>query len=131
MKKLLPLLLALLALPFASNAQCAPNFYDGFESGSYTPTWTLGAGLTSAAVTTTNPYSGLYRLEGTGGVSTHLTGLSTIIPAATPATISWDIYPTGTGATNYFIAGDAAVTATNCIMFSYWIGSSNSIRFVS
>jgi hypothetical protein len=111
-------------------AQCSPNFYDGFESGSYSPTWTMGSGLTSGAVTTTNPANGTYRLEGTGGVSSHLTGFSTTIAAATPSIISWWIYPTGTGASNYVVLGDGAVTATNCISFCYWQGGTN-IRFVS
>jgi hypothetical protein len=133
MKKLTTLLLGVVAVCASERitAQCGSAFYDGFESGSYTPTWTLGPGLTSGAVTTTNPAVGSYRLEGTGGVSTHLTGFSTTIASATPSTISWYIYPTGTGATNYFIAGDNAVTATNCVMFCYWLGSSNVIRFVS
>lgn len=112
-------------------AQCSPSFYDGFESGSYTPIWTIGSGLTSAAVTTTNPASGTYRLEGTGGTTTHLTGLTTAIASATPSMISWDIFPTGTGSTNYFVAGDNSVSATNCVMFCYWLGSSNAIRFVA
>ena len=91
----------------------------------------MGAGLTSGAVTTTNPSAGLYRLEGTGGVSTHLTGFSTTIAAATPARISWDIYPTGTVATNYMVLGDASVSASNCIVFCYWNGGTGKIRFVS
>jgi hypothetical protein len=112
------------------NAQCNSVFYDGFESGSYTPTWSIGTGLTSGAVTTTNPYSGVYRLEGTGGTSAHLTGFSTTIAASTPNYISWDVFPTGTGASNYMVAGNSSITATNCIMFCYWQGGTN-LRFVS
>jgi SprB repeat/Secretion system C-terminal sorting domain len=126
---LLFILLACL-LPTWALSQCSPAFFDGFESGAYTPTWTIGSGLTSGAVTTTNPSTGLYRLEGTGGTSSHLTGFNTTIPSATPTQISWDVYPTGTGASNYVVAGDAAVTATNCIMFCYWQGGTN-LRFVS
>ncbi len=128
-KSLLAISIVLLGGLSSIHAQCV-GFFDGFESGSYTPTWTIGSGLTSAAVTTTNPYSGLYRLEGTGGTSTHLTGLSTNIPVSTPSNISWDIYPTGTGASNYMVLGDAAVSATNCVAFCYWQGGTN-IRFVS
>ncbi len=120
--------LSLLALQLA--AQCSSPFYDGFESGSYTPTWTIGTGLTSGAVTNTNPYSGVYRLEGTGGTSTHLTGFNTSFTPATPNYISWDVYPTGAGAANYMVAGDASLSATNCIMFCYWQGGTN-LRFVS
>jgi hypothetical protein len=110
--------------------QCGPVFYDGFESGSYTPTWSMGSGLTSGAVTTTSPANGMYRLEGTGGVNTHLTGFSTTIASATPTHISWWIYPSGTASSNYVVLGDASVTATNCISFCYWQGGTN-IRFVS
>lgn len=107
------------------------TFYDGFESGNYTPTWSIGTGLTSGAVTTTSPAAGLYRLEGYGGTSTHLTGFSTIFTAATPSSISWWINPQGTVSTNYMVAGDAAVSATNCIVFCYWRGAGSQIRFVS
>lgn len=110
-------------------AQCS-SFYDGFESGSYTPTWSIGSGLTSGAVTTTNPAVGLYRLEGTGGTSSHLTGFSTTIAPATPTEMSWWIFPQGTGAANYMVMGNGSVSATNCIAFCYWQGGTN-IRFVS
>ncbi len=111
-------------------SQCGPVFYDGFESGAYTPTWNIGAGLTSGAVTTTSPAVGTYRLEGYGGTSTHLTGFSTTIAPATPPTISWWINPQGAVATNYFLAGNSSISATNCIVFCYWQGGTN-IRFVS
>ncbi len=130
MRKLLLTFCVLCLLAFHADAQCGAALYDGFESGSYSPTWTIGAGLTSGAVTTTNPYSGLYRLEGTGGTSSHLTGFNTTFAASTPSFMSWDVYPTGTGASNYMVAGDASLTANNCIMFCYWQGGTN-IRFVS
>jgi hypothetical protein len=133
MKHLYTLLaIALPALFGASlHAQCGSLFYDGFESGSYTPTWSVGSAPTTWNVTTTNPAVGTYRVEGTGGSSTHLTGLSTTIASSTPSEMSWWIYPQGTVATNYVVAGDNSVTATNCVMFCYWLGSSNVIRFVS
>ncbi|MDP3558257.1 MAG: T9SS type A sorting domain-containing protein [Bacteroidota bacterium] len=124
------LLCLFVALSFYSQSQCTPVFYDGFESGNYTPTWTLGAGLTSATVSTGNTYAGNYKIEGFGGTSAHLTGLSTAFASATPNYMSWAIYPTGALATNYVVAGDNAVSATNCMMFCYWQGGTN-IRFVS
>lgn len=130
MRKLLLTVCCFAMLANVAVAQCGAAFYDGFESGSYTPTWTIGTGLTSGAVTTTNPYSGLYRLEGIGGTNAHLTGFNTTIPAATPTTISWDIFPTGTAASNYMVLGNSAVSATNCIAFAYWQGGTN-IRFVA
>lgn len=127
------LLLAGLLVPLSTGiyAQCVPVFSDGFESGSYTPTWSLGPQL-SPTVTTTSPAVGNYRLEATGGNLTHLDGLSTSFPAATPTTISWWINPQGNNASiSYFVAGNSAVTASNCIVFCYYVGSVGTIRFVS
>jgi hypothetical protein len=130
MRRSLCAILLAIVLPTWVSAQCGATFTDGFESGSYTPTWSIGSGLTSGAVTMTNPSSGLYRLEGYGGTSTHLTGFSTVIPTTTPSFISWDVYPTGTGAANYMVLGNSSVTATNCVAFCYWQGGTN-LRFVS
>jgi len=129
MKKII-LLCLFTTLTYLSRSQCVSAFYDGFESGSYTPTWTLGAGLTSATVSTGSTYAGNYKLEGFGGTSTHLTGLSTVFATSTPNYMSWAMYPTGALATNYVVAGDNAVTANNCMVFCYWQGGTN-IRFVS
>lgn len=131
MRTRLLIVLLVSLLPGWAFSQCAPTFFDGFESGSYTPTWSMGAGLTSGAVTTTNPSSGTYRLEGTGGFSTHLTGYSTTVTATQPTEISWDVYlePGGINK-NYFVAGDASVTANNCIVFCYWYNGA-SLNFVS
>ena len=130
MKKLLPFLIALFPV-LKSSAQCTPQFYDGFESGSYSPTWSVGPDISAASVTTTNPANGTYRLEGTGGNFTHLGGFSTAFTAVTPTNMSWYIYPTGNSSTNYFVAGNSSVSATNCIVFCYWLGSGNTLRFVS
>ncbi|HEU4717450.1 MAG TPA: T9SS type A sorting domain-containing protein [Bacteroidia bacterium] len=110
---------------------CGAVFYDGFESGSYAPAWTVGSASTVWSVTATNPASGTYRLEGTGADNTHMTGLSTTFASCTPSTISWDMYPNGTGACNYVVGGDNAVTPTNCVFFCYYTSSTNGIRFVS
>ena len=131
MKKIYFLILFFAPLLEQANAQCNTVFFDNFESGSYSPTWTIGSGLSSGSVTSTNPASGSYRLEGVGGTSTHLTGFSSTIPAATPATISWYIFPTGSVSTNYFVCGNSAVTANNCLVFCYWYGASSQIRFVT
>lgn len=128
-------LLTLLTLPFiqfTAFSQCS-DFSDDFESGNYSPTWSVGAGITTPAVTTTNPALGSYRLEGTGGTSTHLTGFSTSIASSTPSEMSWWINTgsNNTSSVSYFVCGDNAVSATNCIAFVYFSGSSGNIRFVS
>ena len=134
MKKILPGIACVLLLSTqVLNAQCGSLFYDGFESGSYAPTWTAGsAPITwSVGTSTPNPAAGTYRLQGTGGNSTHLTGLSTTIASCTPSTISWYMYPNGNLASNYVVGGDNSVTATNCAFFCYWVGASGQIRFIS
>lgn len=131
MKKTL-LLSAIVFASFAGvlSAQCNGALYDGFESGSYTPTWSL-AGSQVYSVTTTNPAVGTYRLEGTGGNLTHLTGLTTSFAAATPSEMSWWICPQTSGSShNYFLAGNASISATNCIVFCYYQSSGN-LTFIS
>lgn len=129
MKKLLLSFLMSYAVFSAGYSQCIGDFYDGFESGNVA-IWLQGGSMTPA-VTTTSPAVGNYRLEGTGGSSTHLQGLYASFPAATPNYISWYVNPTsGTGASSYVVLGNSSVTATNCIAFAYWQGGTN-YRFVS
>ena len=131
-KRLLPIFLMLIITSIKLNAQCSGVFFDGFESGNYTPTWTFGTGITSAAVTNTTAAVGTYSLQGTGGTATHLTGFSTTIPASTPASASWYINPAvGSAASCYMVFGDASVSATNCVVFAYYQGTTGTIRFVS
>lgn len=126
MKKLLLFILIL----NCAYSQCL-LLNEGFESGSYTPTWSVGSAPITWNVTTIAPASGSYALEGIGGNSTHLQGLVTTIPTATPSSISWWIKPNGTSANNYVVIGDASVAAANCISFCYWVGSAGQIRFIS
>lgn len=112
-------------------SQCTPGFYTGFESGSYTPTWSLGVGLSSAQVNTVLPAVGKYKIQATGGVNAHLDGLSTTFAATSPTTITWYMYPTGAGASNYFVTGDNSISPTNCLVFCLWDGTTGGIRFVN
>jgi hypothetical protein len=132
-KFITPLILSV-GLFFYSNssiAQCA-NFFDNFESGSFTPTWAVGSALTSTNVTTNNVAEGNYSLTGTGGTgSSHLTGFSTTIPSLTPNEISYYMYTDGnTQSLNYTVMGENP-TATGCVFFNYWNGGLSNIRFVS
>jgi len=114
-----------------AHTQCSTIFFDGFESGDFVPTWNTGTGYTSAAVTSSPVASGNYAFTMTGGTNTHLTGISTSIAPSTPSTVSWDIYPTGTASGNYVVIGDGSVSATNCMVFFYFLGSGSALRFVS
>ncbi len=131
MKHLYILLAIAMPVLFGSNlhAQCGSLFFEGFESGTYTPTWTVGTAPITWNVSTTNPASGTYCVEGTGGSSSHLQGLMTSFTPATPSSISFDIYPNGSTAGNYVVGGDASMAASNCVFFCYV--TSGQMRFVS
>jgi len=128
MKRTLLSLSAILACATLTYSQCA-GFVEGFESGSTTPTWT-NLGSSVATVVTSPVMVGANALDLTGG-SSHILGISTDFPADTPNEISWYVYPTGNVANGYFVAGDGATTANNCIIFSYWQGAAGTLRFVS
>jgi hypothetical protein len=123
---------AFFLFPVVLSAQCGPDFYDGFETGTYAPTWSTGPSI-AGTVNTTNPAMGTYCLEGTGGNLTHLNGFNTTITPATPTEISWWIYTDNntSASLNYFVAGNGSISATNCIVFSYFQGSAGNIRFVA
>jgi hypothetical protein len=126
------ILLTLIFVASSANlalAQCS-IFYDGFESGSTSPTWTNSGGSLISSVVTSPNAAGSYALSTTGG-SGHLLGIAANFAVMTPDEISWYIYPNGATSNNYLVAGDAAVTANNCIVFSYWQGSTGNLRFVS
>ncbi|MGM0480075.1 MAG: T9SS type A sorting domain-containing protein [Bacteroidota bacterium] len=111
-------------------AQCA-SFFDDFESGSYTPTWSVGPGLTSTSVTNSNVAEGTYSVTGTGGTNNHLDGFSTTVSNLTPSEISYYMYTEGTTSSiNYTVMGENP-SAQDCIFFNYWKGSDGNIRFVS
>lgn len=99
--------------------QCPSVFYDGFESGNWTPTWTSLSPYTRV-VDTINPAQGTYKYEQTGQ-SGHYTGTTTTWTAATPPTISWWVKRTsGTGANGYVVIGDANTSSNQGIVFAYF-----------
>ncbi len=128
MRKIYTLLLFTI-LSRSISAQCG-GFFDGFESGTYAPTWTLGAVTTTFNVNTSSPapYAGNFQLTGTGS-SGHYAGLVHNLNPATPTYVSWSIYLSGNNNTNYFVAGDNSVTTNNGMVFCYR-PSTNVIRFV-
>lgn len=110
---------------------CDP-FFEGWESSSYTPTWTQGTAPITFTIENMGAASGMYALKGVGGNSTHLTGLSTVLPAAqTPDYFSWKVKKESVlTASSYVVIGNSSISATNCIVFSY-INLSATLRFVS
>lgn len=101
-------------------AQCNSAFYDGFESGSYSPTWTAGTGTNTRTVTTSAPAVGSYCLEQNGS-SGHYQGTSTSFAPQQPSYVSWWAKSNNvTNATAYFVIGDANCgNGNNGIMFCY------------
>ena len=110
---------------------CTP-FYEGWESGSFTPTWTQGPAPTTFTVQNTGAPVGQYYLTAAGGNNTHLQGLSTILPSVQqPDYFSWRTKNETAGqAGAYVVIGNSSVTATNCIVFCY-ITNSQDLRFVA
>ncbi len=128
----IPLVLSVGLILSSNNtfAQCA-SFFDDFESGSYTPTWSVGPGLTSTSVTNSNVAEGNFSVTGTGGNSNHLDGFSTTVSNLTPSEISYYMYTEGTTSSiNYTVMGENP-SAQDCMFFNYWKGSDGYIRFVS
>ncbi|MBL0082279.1 MAG: hypothetical protein IPP37_07525 [Saprospiraceae bacterium] len=110
---------------------CTP-FYEGWESGSFIPTWTqLPAPITFTVQNSGAPI-GQYYLRAQGGNSTHLQGLVSVLPSVQqPAYFSWRTKNEVSGtAGGYVVIGNSSITATNCIVFCY-INNSQTLRFVS
>lgn len=131
MKKIYTIAFLLLGLPHLTHSQCNTTFYDGFESGTYSPTWSSGSAVSTVSVTSAYAASGTYSLELTGGSSNHFNGMSTTITAAYPTYVSWNMYPSGSLSNNYIVMGDNSIGTTDCMVFCYWKGSDGNIRFVN
>ena len=128
MKKIFTIL-TLITVSFGLSAQCGGTFYDGFESGTFLPHWTIGGGHTQS-VNTTAPAVGIYSLDHTGGSSTHLQGSYATFTSGQPNYVSYRVKTNNTtNASGYVVIGDANITATNCMIFAYIY--QGSIRFVN
>jgi hypothetical protein len=104
-------------------AQCPTVFYDGFESGNWTPTWSPAGGTYTRSVITTSPAVGNYCFTQTGS-SGHYTGtMATFTPATPPTLEFWVKTSTTTAANAYLILGDANTSTNQGILFSYFTSS--------
>lgn len=114
----------------ASSAQCATQFYDGFESGSFTPTWSIGSGIYNNSVPSGSAPVGNYHLSmESPGSNGFYQGLYTTFTPAQPAYMSWWMRSnTTTGANGYVIIGDANTPTDNGILFCYF-NSGSVLRF--
>ena len=123
--KILFTLLGLL-LYHLSNAQCA-SYVDNFETGNLSLWTTIGTTITTSA-SNVMPAEGVYSCKIDGG-GAFMQGISTSFTSITPSTMSWYIKPTGSGQSNYLVAGDATITASRSMVFCYWNGATNEIVF--
>lgn len=112
-----------------SNAQCT-SYVDNFETGNLSLWTTIGTTITTS---TSNvlPAEGVYGCKIVGGSGLHLQGISRSFSAITPNPniMSWYMKPTGSGQSNYLVAGDNTVNAVKSMVFCYWLGSTNEIVF--
>lgn len=130
MRKIVTLLVTLFVLgATGAFAQCA-SFYDGFESGNYTPNWgNVGGSYTRTMLTTGVPV-GNYALQQAGGTG-HYSGLLATFTPSTPNYISYWANSSNAGTSDtYFVIGDNSTNGNNGIAFIYFWGS-GSIRFIT
>jgi hypothetical protein len=82
-------------------------FFDGFESGSYSPNWISDGGSFTRQVTSATAAGGTYSFTLIGGASSHYTGVSASFAAAqAPATVSFSVRSASTTAADgYFSLG--------------------------
>ena len=110
-----------------SNAQCT-TYVDNFETGNLSLWTTIGSTITTSA-SNVLPAEGLYSCKIDGGGLGFMQGISRSFTAITPNSMSWYMKPTGSGQSNYLVAGDATITASKSMVFCYWNGATNEVVF--
>lgn len=111
----LSLLLAFWLLPTALFSQA---FSDGFESGTYLPTWAVGSGAYTRTVTSVAPGAGTYAFEIVGGFSSHYNGIIGNFANTQATEISWMVKGQNNLHCGYVVIGDANVSSNNGMVFS-------------
>lgn len=113
-----------------SAAQCNSLFYDGFESGSYTPTWVPGTGIYTNSVTVGSAPAGNNHLTMVSpGTNSFYQGLSATFTPGQPTYMSWWMKTNTTSAANgYVVVGDANIGTDNGVVFCYF-NASSQLRF--
>lgn len=131
MKKSLLVLGCVLSLAVTRiSAQCLTLFYDGFESGTYVPTWTTGSGTYTYSVPSVAPAVGNFNVQlASPGANTFYQGLTTTFTAGQPNYMSWWMRTDVTsGANGYVVIGDANIPTDNGIIFCYF-NATSGLRF--
>ncbi|MCK6641937.1 MAG: SprB repeat-containing protein, partial [Bacteroidia bacterium] len=110
-------------------SQCT-GFYDGFESGSYTPTWQMGTGTYTTTVPNTGSAVGTYNLQNASTVANSFyQGVYTIFTPQQPTYCSWWMKTNTTNVANgYVVIGNSNIATDNGIIFCYF-NASSQLRF--
>lgn len=129
-KQLLLCVAFVLGISATSSSQCVSLFYDGFESGSFSPTWVPGTGLYTNTVPMGSTPAGNYSLSMvSNGTNSFYQGLSATFTAGQPTYMSWWMRTnTTTGANGYVVIGDAGIASDNGIIFCYF-NATSQLRF--
>lgn len=121
--------LCALLFGFASYQVSAQGFYDGFESGTYTPTWVNTGGTYTRTVPATGSAVGTYNFQQTG-TGTHLQGVRASFPQDQISEVSYYVKSSNTAVSGtYVIIGEAGMSVpSSCIAFMYF-SSAGNMRF--
>lgn len=130
MKQFLLSIVLACAFTTYSSAQCVSLFYDGFESGSFSPTWVPGTGSYTNTVPSGTAAVGNYSLSMTSNTSNSFyQGLTATFTAGQPTYMSWWMRTnTTTGANGYVVVGDANMPTDNGVIFCYF-NATSQLRF--
>lgn len=102
-------------------AQCPSLFSDGWESGTWMPTWSAAGGTYSRNVVTTSPAVGTYCFS-QSGTSTHYMGTTTTFGPAQPPNMGIWVKSDSIAGNNsgYVVIGDASTSSNQGIIFFYF-----------
>lgn len=111
------------------HSQCT-GFYDGFESGSYTPTWQMGPGTYTTTVPNTGSAVGTYNLQNAStATNSFYQGVYTTFTPQQPTYCSWWMKTNTTSAANgYVVIGNSNIASDNGIIFCYF-NATSQLRF--
>lgn len=105
------------------------GFYDGFETGSYTPNWTITGGSCTYTVPSGSAPVGSYHLEQTG-TGTHLQGLRATFSPDQIMEVSYYVKSSDITSSGAYVilTPSGGASASDAISFMY-ISSAGNIRF--
>lgn len=124
-----PNFLFLFLFAFAAHQVSAQGFYDGFESGTFTPTWVSTGGTYAQSVPSVGSAVGTYNFQ-QSGTGNHLQGVKTSFVQEEVSEVSFYAKTSDNTASGaYFVLGDAGMTTvSNSIVFLYF-SSAGNLRF--